>query len=175
MANKRIRKKQLTNSVKKTKTSKVKSNRYITYNNTNGNAQYTISLPETSQFNERTLSIFNHIISYLPIKLTIYNITEKDQRKLLYSNYSELPRNVEIISDMLIVSSQNTIKYGRKRGSWDGRFKNNLAWIVKILDKFVKRYRVNTLSSLNRSIKTLKSQLENNQYSAQTVYYNYYN
>lgn len=175
MANKRIRKKQLTKSLKKSKTPNIKSNKYITFNNTNGNAQYTISLPDNSTFNERTLAIFNHIIAYLPIKLTLYNITEKDQRKLLYSTYSELPRNIEIISDMLIVSSQNTIKYGRKRGSWDGRFKNNLAWIVKILDKFVKRYRVNTLSSLNRSIKILKSQLENYQYSAQAVYYNYYN
>lgn len=175
MANKRILKKRITNSNKKPKTPKVKSNRYLTYNNTNGNGQYTISIPENSVYNEKTLSIFNHIIAYLPIKLAIYNITEKDQRKLLYSTYSELPRNVEIISDMLIVSSQNTLKYGRKRGSWDGRFKSNLSWIVKILDKFVKRYRVNTLSSLNRSIKTLKSQLENYQYSAQTVYYNYYN
>ena len=175
MPNKRIRKKQLTNSIKKPKTPNFKSNRYINYYNTNGNGQYTISLPENSPFNEKTLSIFNHIIAYLPLKLTIYNITEKDQRKLLYSTYSELPRNVEIISDMLIVSSQNTLKYGRKRGSWDGRFKNNLVWIIRVLDKFLKRYRVNTLSSLNRSIKILKSQLETFDYSAQTVYYNFYN
>lgn len=174
MANKRILKKRITNSNKKPKTPKVKSNRYITYNNTNGNGQYTISIPENSNYNEKTLRIFNHIIAYLPVKLTIYNITEKDQRKLLYSTYSELPRNVEIISDMLIVSSQNTLKYGRKRGSWDGRFKNNLVWIIRVLDNFVKRYRVNTLSSLNRSIKILKSQLESQKYSAQAVYYIYY-
>lgn len=163
LKNKKIKmqEKQLNNLSKKTK------QQFIFLSYENYPAYFKIRVESNSLYNEETYSILSDVVNQIPVKLEIYNISKKDQQKLVNGIYSNITYIAEELRDFVEIAQLNK----KSDRTFDGRFSNNMLWFQKLLPLVTKKYRFNSISSLYNSIKKLYDLFNDKNFSLQAVYY----